>query len=255
MATPPDLATFGDTTRNYPSDSVNLPIVVREPAGAPPYPLILFNHGSAGMMEIYRRGLDALVDAGFALAAPVRRGHNAQPGVYWEDRVTAEWGSDEMGAQLVAALHDESRDVVAAYQALRSEQARFDWDRVAIVGSSFGSVVSVMAAPTLTETRAVVSFAGPSQTWPDSAALRALVCDALTQLTVPILLMQAHNDHHLATIYDMGHALAAGEREHELRVYPTIGVHPLQGHGLFGNSVDLWAEDVARFLRRWLPAE
>jgi len=40
--------------------------------------------------------------------APIRRGHNGNPGPCWEDLVPSLWGSPEMGAELLVALDGES---------------------------------------------------------------------------------------------------------------------------------------------------
>jgi fermentation-respiration switch protein FrsA (DUF1100 family) len=52
-----------------------------------------------------------LLHVGAVSAAPV---HNGEPGTFWEDRVTAPWGSPRMNEQLMAALLAELRDVRAA---------------------------------------------------------------------------------------------------------------------------------------------
>ena len=63
----------------------------------------MFNHGSNGLMAAAEAGIAALVGAGYAVLAPIRRGHNGNPGPFWEDLVPSPWGSPEMGAELLVA--------------------------------------------------------------------------------------------------------------------------------------------------------
>ena len=66
-------------------------------------------------------GIDALVAAGYAVLAPIRRGHNGNPGPYWEDLVPSPWGSPAMGPSCVAALAGECDDALAGLARLRAE--------------------------------------------------------------------------------------------------------------------------------------
>jgi carboxymethylenebutenolidase len=188
---------------------------------------------------------------GYAVFAAVRRGHNGNPGAYWRDRVSAPWGSPEMGTQLVHALADETRDVRAAIAWLQAHP-HIDPHRVAVVGSSFGGVVTVLAAGERPQFRAGVSFAGPSQTWPRAPALQDALVAAIRHTPLPLFLIQAQNDHSLAPTYTLGSELAQLNKPHETRIYPAIGTIPMNGHGIFGNSVPLWYADVQRFLNHWL---
>jgi dienelactone hydrolase len=183
--------------------------------------------------------------------AAVRRGQNGNPGAYWRDRVSAPWGSPEMGPPLVHALEDETLDVRAAL-AWRHAHPRIDPHRVAVVGSSFGGVVTMLAAGERPQFRAGVSFAGPSMTWPHAPALQAALVSAIRHTPLPLFLLQAQNDHSLAPTYTFGSELARLNKPHETRVYPAIGTIAMNGHGLFGNSVPLWYADVQRFLQQWL---
>lgn len=106
---------------------------------------IVFNHGSRGLMAQNLNGAEALCHMGYATFLPVRRGHSGSSGSYWLDRVTASWGSPTMGEQLVAALQDESLDVLAAL-AFLAAHPRVDAGRLAVVSSLFGWVVSIFAA-------------------------------------------------------------------------------------------------------------
>jgi dienelactone hydrolase len=183
--------------------------------------------------------------------AAIRRGHNGNPGTWWEDLVTSPWGSAAMGRQLVTALMAECDDAVAALEHLRADP-RVDPHRVAMIGSSYGGVMVLLAAGRGVDFRAGVSFAGPSITWPDAPALQQVLLDAMASTAVPLFLIQASDDVHLAPTYVLGAALAANAKPHETRVYGRIGTEPGDGHGVFNKAVDWWLPDVVRFLDHWV---
>ncbi len=250
-ATADNLVPYAQWRTSYRSDDCELAGFCLLPDGSGPFPGIVFNHGSDGLLPISMPGVLALRSMGYAVFCPIRRGHNEQPGTFWSDRVTAPWGSPEMGDQLVSALRDELRDVTAAVDWLASHPS-VDSRRLAIAGSSFGGVLTVLALAESSAVRAGVSFAGPSMTWPDAPALQRAMLAAAGAAQAPLFLAQAHNDHSLAPTYSIGLELARFGRPHETRIYPPIGDKPGGGHGMFGTGVELWRPDVEPFLARWV---
>ena len=223
------------------------------PEGPGPHPGIVFHHGSGGLLAGAEGGISALVDAGYAVLAPIRRGHNGNPGPFWESLVPSPWGCPAMGDELVVALDGECDDALAALDHMRGDPL-VDADRVAMLGSSFGGVMVLLAAGRGATFRAGVSFAGPSITWPDAPALQAKLLDAVRSTTVPLFLIQAWDDVHLTPTYVLGSELAARDKPHETRIYGRLGTEPGDGHGVFNKAVDQWLPDVLRFLQRWLSS-
>jgi len=221
------------------------------PDGDGPHPAVVFNHGSIGLGPASLVGLQVLLGLGYAVFAPIRRGHNEEPGPYWLDLVPAPWGSPEMGRQLVTALRAELVDVLAAVEWVAARPG-VDAGRIAVAGSSFGGVLTVLALSEPAALCAGVSFAGPSMSWPDAPALQAELLAAAASGTAPLFLAQAFNDHSLQPTYVIGAELARCGRPHETRVYPAIGDEPMTGHGIFATGVDLWRADIERFLARWV---
>jgi carboxymethylenebutenolidase len=246
-----DLAPYERWRTSYRSDDRELAGFWLTPPGDEPVPAVVFNHGSNGLLAASLPGVQALVALGYAVFLPVRRGHSGQPGPFWLDRITNPWGSPEMGEQLVAALRDELRDVLAAvrWTVARPEVAS---GRLALVGSSFGGVLTVLALATDTPVSAGVSFAGPSMTWPHAPALQQAMLAAARVARAPLFLAQASNDNSLAPTYAIGAELARAGHPHETRVYPPVGDGPGGGHGIFGTGVDLWRSDIEAFLTRWV---
>ena len=156
-----------------------------------------------------------------------------------------------MGDELVAALDDEYTDVLAALDWMR-RRPEVDPDRIAMLGSSFGGVMVMLAAGRRAPFRAGVSFAGPSITWPDAPALQTALLDAMRTAEVPMFLIQAFDDVCLTPTYVLGAALAGRGAAHEVRIYGPLGETPGDGHGVFNKAVEQWLPDVVRFLDRWL---
>ena len=250
-ATAEQLEPYRRWRMTYRSDGRDLAGFWLAPDADGPHPALVFNHGSIGFGPASLPGLQMFLALGYAVFAPIRRGHNDEPGPYWLDLVPAPWGSPEMGRQLVAALRGELVDVLAAvdWVAARPE---VDAGRIVVAGSSFGGVLTVLALSEPAPLCAGVSFAGPSMSWPDAPALQAELLAAAASGTAPLFLAQAFNDHSLQPTYAIGAELARHGRPHETRVYPAIGDDPLTGHGIFATGLDLWRADVERFLARWV---
>jgi dienelactone hydrolase len=248
-----ELEAFAEWRTTYESCSRSLPGFFVTPPGDGPFPGIVFHHGSGGLLAAARPAAEALVRMGYAVYLAVRRGHNGAPGPFWESLVSARWGSPEMGRQLVAALSGECDDAVAALECLKANPL-VDPNRIAMIGSSYGGVMVMLAAARGAAFRAGVSFAGPSITWPDAPALQATLVDAVRLTNVPLLLIQAGDDFHLTPTYVLGGELARLGKPHETRIYQPIGSQRGDGHRVFNTAVSLWEPDVRRFLARWLPA-
>jgi dienelactone hydrolase len=242
---------FSEWRTDYVSDGRVLRGYYVTPEGMGPFPGVVFHHGSGGLLPGAKAGVLALVEMGYAVSVPVRRGHNGNPGPYWETLVTEPWGSEAMGPQLVEALSGECDDAIAALQWLKDQPA-VDSQRVAMLGSSYGGVMVMLAAGRGADFRAGISFAGPSITWPDAPALRAELIGSVRRSEVPLFLIQAWDDFHLTPTYVLGGELAAAGKAHEVRVYGPIGTEHGNGHAVFNNAVDLWEPDVRRFLARWM---
>ena len=246
------LDVFSEWRTEYVSDGRMLRGYFVAPNGNGPFPGVIFHHGSGGLLPAAKPGVLALAEMGYAVFVPVRRGHNGNPGPYWESLVTEPWGSEAMGSQLLDALSGECDDALASLRWMK-EQASVDPLRIAMLGSSYGGVMVMLAAGLHADFRAGISFAGPSITWPDAPALQAVLIDAMRRAEVPLFLIQAWDDVHLTPTYVLGGALAAAGKAHETRVYGAIGTEPGDGHAVFNNAVELWAPDVRRFLSHWMP--
>jgi carboxymethylenebutenolidase len=197
------------------------------PRGAGPFPGLVLNHGSTihpGTSDVCRPGTAAVLTAwGYAVLLPHRRGYGNSAGPTWREEVTAEFGTA----------------VIAA-------------NRVGVLGSSFGGVMSLLAAARRPGLRCAVDFAGAAMNWERTPTLRAMMLEAARQLAVPIALVQAENDYSTAPTRELAAELERPGKAHAARVFPAFGLTADEGHLFFQNGAPIWGSWVRAFLHRWL---
>jgi dienelactone hydrolase len=165
--------------------------------------------------------------------------------------VTGEFGTAEYDAQLARRLEAESEDVVAALEFLerRPEVAP---GRIAVLGSSFGGTVSLLAGARCGRFRCMIDFAGAAMNWERTPRLRETMTAAVRRLQVPIFLVQAVNDHSTAPTRELAAELAQLGRPHQARVFPAFGLTPDEDHAFARDGALLWGDAVRAFLDRWM---
>ena len=245
-------------TRFYTHDGLRLEAYLYRPAGPGPFPLVVYNHGSRPGEERIEWPVAfiarLLVPAGYAVLAPERRGYGKSEGATFSEEI----GTDR-GPRYIARLEAETGDLLAAIDSVTGDPAsRIDRRRVAIMGWSFGGIVSTMAASRRTDFVAVIVQAPGALTWDHSPELRAALPKAAKRIESPIQCMVAENDattESARAICKHAHGTPA-----ELKVYPpftptTLRANSAPGHALFGfEGVKIWAPDVLAFLARHMPA-
>jgi dienelactone hydrolase len=225
------------------------------PPGAGPFPALVLSHGSsihAGSSDFCRPGTAAVLVAwGYAVLLPHRRGYGNSEGPPWRQEVTAELGTAEYDRALAARLAREAEDVVAAVDWL-ADRPEVTAGRIGLIGSSFGGVMSLLAAARCPRLRCAVDFAGAAMNWERTPALRATMLEAARQLAVPIGLVQAENDYSTAPTRELAAELRRLGKPHAARVFPAFGLTADEGHLFFQNGAPIWGPWVRAFLDRWL---
>ena len=225
------------------------------PPGAGPHPGLVLSHGSTihpGTSDFCRPGTAAvLMDWGYAVLLPHRHGYGNSVGPPWRQEVTAEFGTAEYDQALAARLGREARDVAAAVDwfATRPEVAV---DRIGLIGSSFGGVMSLLAAALRPRLRCTVDFAGAAMNWERTPALRRTMLDAVRSLEIPIAFVQAENDYSTAPTRDLAAECVRLGKPHAARVFPSFGLTADEGHLFFQNGAMIWGPWVRAFLDRWM---
>lgn len=226
------------------------------PAGAPPYPAVLWNHGSEKWPG-WQPDLAAFYRAnGFAFFMPHRRGQgrSSDAGPYIMDRQPSRFqivANGTSAGRTVIALHEEaSRDVDAALAWLK---ARPDIDprRIVMSGISFGGIQTLLEAEKGQGVRAFAAFGPAAMSWRWIHGLDHRLEQAAQQARAPVLIVQAQNDFDLAPSRVLGPILEhAGKGR--AAVFPPFGTTEQDGHGGFARRPDaiaIWGPTVLAFLR------
>ncbi len=243
----------------YTHDGLLLEAYFFRPAGEGPFPLVVYNHGSAPGAERVERpaGFIArlLSPSGYAVLVPERRGYGKSEGATF----TEEIGHDR-GPRCVARLSAETGDVLAAVDHVMNEPGfRVDRRRRGMMGWSFGGIVTTLAVSGRTDFAAAVVQAPGALSWDHSPALRAALTAAAKKISVPIQCLVAEND--ATTASTRAICAAAKTAPAELKIYPPFtptgpprpGSAP--GHALFGaQGVSVWKGDVLAFLDKYVHA-
>jgi dienelactone hydrolase len=163
----------------FPSGEITLHGALYKPAGKGPFPAVVYNHGSAaGMLSASAFAALGPVFAshGWVFFGPYRSGQglSASAGPYIGDQIAAaqKSGGDSAAAAVMVQLleTDHLDDQLAALGWLRKQQF-VQPDRIAVVGTSFGGIETVLGAERGSYCAAIDS-AGGAQSWPDAPELQ-----------------------------------------------------------------------------------
>jgi dienelactone hydrolase len=248
-------ADFGQLV-SYQSAGHDLAGYLLFPDGDEPFPVLIFNHGSGGLVPEVISGISELARIGYAVFCPMRRGHNDNPGPFWRDLVTGEPDEGEtpyhaIGRQLVTTLEAESDDVLAAADWI-SQHPQIDGGRIGLVGQSFGAIMTLLCVGRTNRFKAGICFAGAALTWPDVPQIQQALLGCIGRCETPLFIIQAENDANLEPTYALGREMARQGKPHEARIYPPTGSDPGEGHAFFRREPDRWSRDIELFLARWM---
>lgn len=223
-----------------------------KPAGPPPYPVLVWNHGSEKEQPKRLPLARTYLSHGYALFLPHRRGHGLSPGEYiveqQESIATSETDPTLRDKKIVALQDAHVEDTLAAI-AWASQQPFADRNRVAVSGASFGGIQTVLAAERESAANAFVAFAPAAMSWQGNPALRERLVAAASRAKKPLLVIQAENDYDIGPSKALGEALAKAGGLSRSKVYPAYGSSAAEGHGAFAiKGGDLWGPDVFGFL-------
>jgi len=238
----------------YASGSLRIQAYVYQPEGDGPFPAVIYNHGTRDGRERASSPFPhvgkMLTRAGYAVLVPERRGYGKSDGEIWWKEV----GSDQ--SRLISRLQAESDDVLAGIDYLRG-LSYVDTKRLAVMGWSFGGVVTMLAAARGSAFLAAVDQAGGALTWDGNSHMRSALIAAAEKSTIPTLFMVAKNDRTTASVTTLADVFKKRNVPHRLVIYepftPSQGGRAAPGHALFSSQgAGLWENDVIEFLGRYL---
>ena len=233
-----------------------------KPAGSGPFPAILFNHGSGAddpqrtagrtMAEAASDLAPVFLKHGYAFFYLCRRGQglSADQGPFTQDLLKhADGKSADARKQLHYQLITGSQldDALAGLTFLKAAPD-IDPKRIAIVGHSFGGMLTLLSGDRDSTIRAEVAFAAGANSWHASQELRDRTFAAIGKTAAPIMLLYAANDFDTTPGKDISAELDRLHKSHLLKIYPAIGKISDDGHNLLYLGISEWEPDVFQFL-------
>jgi len=224
------------------------------PDGAGPFPTVIWNHGSEknpGGGPQFDSVAAIFVPAGYAVFAPVRRGHGGSEGVYIVDTLNALRAKAD-GSALSAAvnfLETEQLDDQLAGLAYAKTLPFVDQRRLVVAGCSFGGIQTLFAAERNVGVRAALPISPAAQSWEGNPLLRDRLKRAVRAIDIPVLLIAPPRDASLDPPRELGdEAKRAHKTSFTTKIYPATMPDSEQTH-CFGGAKGFhnWGAEAVRF--------
>jgi dienelactone hydrolase len=232
----------------FPGPDGPLAGILYRPAGAGPFPAVLWNHGSERWPGGQPDLADYFVSKGFVFFMPHRAGHGQSPG-HDDTPVGPAVADGTETARAVVASHERINLEVMAAGRWLMERPFVDARAAAMVGCSFGGIQTLLAAEKGMGFRAFVAFAPGAKSW-RNRYLRDRLARAVASAQAPVFILQAENDVSTGPTRELGPVAAA--RGGRFWIYPAYGTSSQDGHWAFATEAGgtrVWGEDVMGFLR------
>lgn len=225
------------------------------PAGSGPFPVVLYNHGSApGMLNSQASGVigPLFANKGWIFFMPYRRGQglSAGAGPYIVDEIKAarqRGGLKEASETMARLLNTEQLDDQLSAYAWLKTQGFVQQNRIAVAGNSFGGVETVLGAARVPYCAAVVASGG-AESWDESPELQQVMKSAARAADSPMLFFQAANDFNLAPNDVLSSERKKAGKPGEVKTYPAFGKSAAEGHSFAYRGSAIWFPDVFDFI-------
>ena len=247
-------------TVTVPSDRLQLKALLWRPTGSPPFPAIIFCHGSYESNDTSYdpvRQISSIApifaNNGYIFFGLLRRGVGLSKGQGENSadlmaNAFKQKGNDERSkVQLQQLTTTQLQDMVAGLTFLR-KRSDVDSNRIAIIGHSFGGSLSLLLAEHEHSIKAVIVFGAAGYSWNRSPQLRERLISSVKNITAPIMLVHAENDYSTKPGYVIDSLLNQPGKTHILKIYPKFGNSQREGHNMIFLNPPTWEGDVLEFL-------
>jgi len=226
-----------------------------KPAGNGPFPVVLYNHGSApGMLNSQASNVigPLFASKGWIFFMPYRRGQglSSNAGPYIVDEIKAaqqRGGIKDASATMTRLLNTEQLDDQLSAFAWLKTQTFVQQGRIAVAGNSFGGVETVLGAARLPYCAAVVASGG-TESWDESPELQQVMKAAARMANSPMLFFQAANDFNLAPSEVLLLERKKAGKQGDVKTYPAFGKSASEGHSFAYRGSAIWFPDVFDFI-------
>ena len=239
----------------YSNGSLTLVGYAYHPDGAGPFPTVIWNHGSEhnpGGGPQFDSVAAMFVPAGYAVFAPMRRGHSDSQGDWIQDAIHATMSSQgEAAAErlMVRMMGSEQLDDQLAGLTYAKTLPFVDASRMVVAGCSYGGIETLLAAERGAGLKAAMSISPAALSWRGHAVLQERLVQAVRKIDIPVLLIQPPKDASLEPARVLGDAAKrAGKRSFVAKVYPPTMPDSQQVH-CFGGARGMhnWAKEAIAF--------
>jgi proline iminopeptidase len=239
----------------YTNGTLTLVGYAYHPDGAGPFPTVIWNHGSEhnpGGGPQFDSVAAMFVPAGYAVFAPMRRGHGDSQGEWIQDAIHATMRSQgEAAAErlMVRMMGSEQLDDQLAGVAYARTLPFVDGSRTVVAGCSYGGIETLLAAERGAGLKAALSISPAALSWRGHAVLQDRLVQAVRKIDIPVLLIQPPKDASLEPARVLGDAARrAGKRSFVAKVYQPTMPDSQRVH-CFGGAKGMrnWASEAVAF--------
>ena len=239
----------------YSSGPLTLVGFVYHPDRPGPFPTVIWNHGSEhnpGAGPQFDSVAAMFVPAGYAVFAPMRRGHGYSEGQWIQDAIHATMATQgEAAAErlMVRMMGSEQLDDQLAGLSYAKTLPFVDTARVVVAGCSYGGIETLLAAERGAGLKAAMSISPAALSWQGHTVLQDRLVEAVRKIDIPVLLIQPPKDASLEPARVLGEAAKkAGKRSFVAKVYPPTMPDSQQVH-CFGGAKGMrnWASEAVAF--------
>lgn len=247
---------YGKRHVTFKSGDLTLAGYIYTPPGGGPFPAVLWNHGSEpnpGGGPQFDSVAAVFVPAGFAVFAPMRRGHSDSQGEYIRESIQKESSrhGEAAGIRLGAQLLETSQvDDQLAGLAFLKRQPSIDTTRIAVAGCSFGGIQTLFGAARNVGYRVAVSISPAALSWNNSVDLQNRLKATVARIDVPVFLVQPSKDASLEPARVLGPILEGRNKANRVKIFPADTPDALQQH-CFGGApgMHIWGPEAVSFIR------